>query len=819
MKVVIVESPAKAKTINKYLGDEFKVIASMGHVRDLTAKTGSVDVDHDFAMTWEISGRAEKTLKEIGQLVSCADELILATDPDREGEAIAWHVLQVLQLRKVLSPNIPVKRVVFHEITASAIREAVNNPRTLDHHLIDAYLARRALDYLVGFTLSPVLWRKLPGSKSAGRVQSVALRLITEREIEIESFRSQEYWTVEADLAGASEKVFLSKLTHLHGKKLDKFSLTTAQQAQEASELVQEGQFRISSVEKKETQRHPTAPFTTSTVQQEAARKLGFSTTRTMRTAQQLYEGVDLGEGERTGIITYMRTDSVNLAQEAVTSIRAFVGDTFGSTYVSPQPRLYKSKAKNTQEAHEAIRPTDVSRQPDALRAFLNADQHKLYALIWKRTVACQMATAIFDQVIVDAENASKTAILHASGSTLKFDGFLKVYQEGKDDEEDTAESDRRLPPLEVGESVTVHAVRPLQHFTAPPPRYTEASMVKQMEELGIGRPSTYSAILQTLQDRDYVLLEKKRFSCKDRGRIVIAFLTNFFAKYVEYGFTADMEESLDAVSNGTVAWKDLLGDFWVAFKNAIDQTQDLTMTEVIDRLDHELELMLFPQIREEPNARQCTQCSDGRLGLKLGRYGAFIGCTNYPTCGYTRKLILGGSEEGDTESAPEATEAFETRDLGVDPQTGDKVTLRKGPYGFYFQWGEATKGARTKPRRMALPAGQNPHEVDLTVALAVPQFPKVLGAHPVTGDEVSVGAGRFGPYVKYLGKYTSVKGGTPIETLSLDEAVEILNQKKEAPPRTAATVSKTASKATSKPAAKKAPAESTPRKRAPRKA
>lgn len=601
-----------------------------------------------------------------------------------------------------------------------------------------------------------------------------------DREIEIESFKSKEYWTIETSAIGSAEKSFKARLSNLEGKKLSKFDINNEKDAKNAAEIIKNGSFSAIKIDKKESKRNPTPPFTTSTLQQEAARKLGFSTTRTMRTAQYLYEGIDLGEGERTGIITYMRTDSVNLASEAIDATRIFVKDTFGDLYIPEKPRLYKGKSKNSQEAHEAIRPTDSSRQPDEIKRFLDADQFKLYKLIWKRMVACQMSTAVFDQVAVDIGSDDKKAILRANGSTLKFDGFLKVYKEGKDDEPEEND-ENTLPKIEEGESIKISEIYPNQHFTAPPPRYTEASMVKKMEELGIGRPSTYSSILKTLQDRDYVILDKKRFFPKDRGRIVVAFLLNYFHKYVEYGFTAEMEERLDEVSNGDINWKGLMNDFWSNFNNSIDQTKDLTITEVIEKLDDDLDSMLFPSEEDEKDnkdLRKCIKCNDGRLGLKLGRYGAFIGCSNYPECQHTRKLSPLSEESNDSEGKEDSPAQFETKELGEDPKTGDVITFRKGPYGFYFQWGEAVKGSKKKPKRVSLPKDKKVEDVNLEMALSLTAFPKELGEHPETGDEVSVGVGRYGPYIKYQNKYTSVKG-EDILIMSLDQAVEFLKQKK----------------------------------------
>src|SRR5215475_10686593 len=681
MNVVIVESPAKAKTINKYLGPGYQVIASFGHVRDLPPKDGSVRPDSDFDMDWEVDKKAEGRLKEIAQAVKSADRLILATDPDREGEAISWHIAEELQRRKALG-DIDVKRVVFNEVTKSAVLDAMKNPRELNRELVDAYLARRALDYLVGFTLSPVLWRKLPGSKSAGRVQSVALRLICEREAEIEAFKPREYWTIEAVFKTEAGDEFKTRLTHLDGKKLDKFDLPTQQAAEAAVARIMAGApFHVASVERKTTKRHPYSPFTTSTLQQEASRKIGLSASRTMRIAQRLYEGVNLG-GETVGLITYMRTDGVALSDEAIASCRYYIDRVYGMKYLPETPRVYKSPAKNAQEAHEAIRPTDMNRRPQDVARYLEPDEQKLYELVWKRTLASQMESAVLDQVAVDVSGGAGGVTLRATGSVIVFDGFLTLYQEDRDDPAEDEESGGRLPNLTEGQPVTRESVTPEQHFTQPPPRYSEASLVKRLEELGIGRPSTYASIIQVLQDRKYVRLEKRRFIPEDRGRLVTAFLTSFFERYVQYNFTAELEEQLDDISGGRIDWKKVLHNFWAAFSEAVNGTKDLSITQVIDTLDEELGPHFFPANDNGTNVRLCPNCKKGRLGLRLGRFGAFIGCSNYPECRYTRRLGVDGNGNGAELEGPKL--------LGADPATGLPVTLRHGPYGVYVQLGDS---------------------------------------------------------------------------------------------------------------------------------
>ncbi|WP_193188076.1 type I DNA topoisomerase [Nisaea sediminum] len=769
MKIVVVESPAKAKTINKYLGSDYKVLASYGHIRDLPSKDGSVDPDADFAMVWEAQPRAEKQIKEIASAVKGAERLYLATDPDREGEAISWHVQNVLTDRKALK-GVDVKRVVFNEITKRAVLDAIDNPRDLDQDLVDAYLARRALDYLVGFTLSPVLWRKLPGSRSAGRVQSVALRLICEREAEIEAFRTDEYWTIDAQFRTKERKNFTARLTHLDGTKLDKLSIGTEAAAKEAVARVEGGAYSVRSLEKKQTKRNPYPPFTTSTLQQEASRKLGFGASRTMQIAQKLYEGIDLG-GETVGLITYMRTDGVQLSQEAVFAIRDDIGKNFGDRYLPNSPRMYKNKSKNAQEAHEAIRPTDVRRHPKQMAAHLDKDMLRLYELIWKRTVACQMASAELDQTTAIIGAADNRAEFRATGSIVTFDGFLKLYQETRDDPtQDDDENDRLLPPMAEREALAHDKTMPEQHFTQPPPRYSEASLVKKMEELGIGRPSTYASILQVLQDRNYVRLDKRRFIPEDRGRLVTTFLSNFFTRYVQYNFTAEMEDALDNIAEGTVAWKKVLQDFWKAFREAVDNTKELKISDVLNALDEELGPHFFPVDENGASVRTCPTCGQGRLGLKLGKFGAFIGCSNYPECKYTRQMTQAGdgSEDGtaDLANGPKI--------LGQDPATGLDVSLRKGPYGTYVQLGEKTDD-NPKPKRASLTKGMNPADVTLEPALALLALPREVGPDPESGEIILAGIGRYGPYLKIGSTYISIPAGDDVLTIGINRAVDLI--------------------------------------------
>jgi DNA topoisomerase I len=767
--VVVVESPAKAKTINRYLGGGYTVLASLGHVRDLPPKDGSVRPDHDFEMDWESDARGEKQVGAIAKALKGARTLYLATDPDREGEAISWHVRAMLADRKALK-GVDVRRITFNEITRSAIRAAIAKPRDLDQPLIEAYLARRALDYLVGFTLSPVLWRKLPGSRSAGRVQSVALRLICEREAEIEVFRPREYWTVEAEFITPAGAPFTARLTHLNGKRLEQFDLNNESLALAAKTAVEAGTFTVGSVEKKRVKRNPPPPFTTSTLQQEASRKLGFGAQQTMRVAQQLYEGVDIG-GETIGLITYMRTDGVQMAREAVDAIRHHVGGVYGPDYLPPAPREYQTRVKNAQEAHEAIRPTDASLTPDQVANDLSADQRRLYELIWKRAVASQMQSAELDQVTVEVTDG-KGLKLRATGSIVAFDGFLKLYRE---DTDDAAEDDdnRMLPPMAERDPLKRGEVQALQHFTQPPPRYSEASLVKKLEELGIGRPSTYASILSVLQDRKYVRLEKRRFIPEDRGRLVTAFLVSFFEHYVDTGFTASMEEKLDDIADGHVDWRAMLRDFWAEFSAAVGQTKDLKISDVISALDEELGPHFFPPREDGSDPRACPACANGRLGLKLGRYGSFIGCSNYPNCQYTRRLAIeSGEDTGETLKEG-------VRVLGEHPETGEEITVRRGPYGLYVQLGENGEDKKApKPRRTSLPRGMDGEQMTMEQAIGLLSLPRLVGVHPETKEKIEAGIGRFGPYVRMGAVFASMDRDDDVLSLGINRAVDLLAKK-----------------------------------------
>jgi len=761
MPVVVVESPAKAKTINKYLGSDYTVLASYGHVRDLPPKDGSVDPDHDFEMTWEVGNDSRKHVKAIADALKDDDALILATDPDREGEAISWHLQEALTKRRAIKKSTAVSRVTFNAITKSAVAEAMKNPRQVDTPLVEAYLARRALDYLVGFKLSPVLWRKLPGARSAGRVQSVCLRLIVEREMEIEAFNPQEYWTVKALLKTPRGQEFEARLVTLAGDKLDKFDLSNSTQAEMAVQAIQSRDLKVSAVEAKPANRNPSAPFMTSTLQQEASRKFGMGARQTMNAAQRLYEA---------GHITYMRTDGIDMAPEAVMATRDAIKERYGDDYVPNSPRMYKNKAKNAQEAHECIRPTDMRRDAPSLR-LTDADQRKLYDLIWKRTIACQMAAARLERTTVDIISDDGQVGLRANGQVVLFDGFMKVYEEGRDDVVD--DDDKRLPQLMQGDKTAKRDIQPEQHFTQPPPRYTEATLVKRMEELGIGRPSTYASVITTIQDREYVRKDKNRLFPEDKGRIVTIFLLNFFRKYVGYEFTAQLEEQLDNVSAGDENYKDVLGHFWRDFSTAIAETSELRITEVLDVLDDALAPQLYPPREDGSDPRICPKCGAGQLHLKTSRTGGFVGCGNYPECTYTRP-IAGEGAEGDE------------RVLGED--NGDEIHLKSGRFGPYVQRGEPTPENK-KPPRASLPKGWSKDDMDLEKALTLLSLPREIGMHP-EGGMITSNFGRFGPYVMHQlpdeakPVYANVKDPNDVFEIGMNRAVEILAEKRANPGR-----------------------------------
>ena len=761
MNVLIVESPSKAKSINKYLGSDFKVLASVGHVRDLSAKNDAIDTENDFQMKWETSDRGKKVIKEITDAAKKSENLYLATDPDREGEAIAWHVEKLLRDNSSLS-KLNIHRVTFNEITKNAVLDSLKEPREIDENLVNAYLARRALDFLVGFTLSPVLWRKLPGSKSAGRVQSVALRIISERELEIEKFIPQEYWSLQGEFRNKEDKIINSRLTVYDGNKVDKLDIKNESEATKIFNDIKNSTFTVGNITKKEARRNPYPAFTTSTMQIESSRKLGLSASQTMRTAQRLYEGTDI-KGETTGLITYMRTDSVVMSKEAINQVRGFVTDNYGANYLPEAPRVYKSKAKNAQEAHECIRPTNIYLTPKDIKQYITLEEYKLYEIIWQRAVSSQMASAVLDQVAVDITNEDKKIVLRANGSTIKFPGMYKVYQEAKDDDKDE-EKETILPSMSEGESLNLKEVEKTQHFTSPPPRYTEASLVKKLEELGIGRPSTYASIIKVLQDRDYVILDKKRFNPHDRGRIVSIFLEKYFNQYVEYDFTADLENQLDEISDGKLDWKEVLRKFWETFKQLCDETVGKSNREVIDVLDEALGPHFFPPNGADEK-RKCPTCDNGRLGIKVGKFGGFIGCSNYPDCKYTVQFNQLNDKDGAALSGP--------KEIGIYPETGEMITLRKGPYGFYMQVGEGTK--EKKPKRVSIPKNFEPDEIGLNTAIQLLGLPRKLGFHPETNKTVSAGIGMYGPYILHDKKYKALEKTDNILDIELERAIELI--------------------------------------------
>jgi DNA topoisomerase-1 len=782
MKLLVVESPSKAKTINQYLGKDFIVISSYGHIRALPSEEGSVMPDQDFAMHFEILEKSKRNVDEIIKKYKSCNELLLATDPDREGEAISWHLLEALKEKKVYDSKIPIKRVVFNEITKQAVLDAVAHPREINQDLVEAQQARQALDYLVGFTLSPVLWRKLPGSRSAGRVQSVALRIISDREEEIESFKSEEYWTIEAEFATEDKKKILTKLVQYQGQKLEKFSINNAQLANEAVEKLITSKYSVLSVEKKEVKRQPPPPFTTSTMLQEASRKLGFSAKKTSKLAQDLYEGIEV-EGKTTGLITYMRTDSVHISSQALDASRKFISSYFGKDYLPEKARFFKNKTKNAQEAHEAIRPTDMNLLPEKAKNSLSLDHYKLYSLIWRRMMASQMSNALLDSVTLDIADVSGQDIFRATGSTIKFDGFLKLYIKEKEEGSEAKEEEAILPSVKIGELVETIEIRPDQHFTEPPPRYTEASLVKKLEELGIGRPSTYPSIIAVLQDRGYVVLERKRFAAVPKGRIVSAFLTSFFEKYVEYDFTAKLEDQLDDISTGEASSKSVLKDFWVPFKTRIDEVLLIRGSEILEKMEGKLNAYLY-----KGEAHKCTECNVGEMRLKNGRFGPFLGCSNYPNCKHIQRIPdMTNFEEVNEEKA--STSALHLpHQIGVD-ESGKIYTIKSGPYGIYL---EALKDKDIK--RVKLPRNRSLETIDLNYAVVLASMPRLVGVSEEFGP-IKASFGRFGPFVEFSGKYVSIKGHDPV-SINLEEAEQMIREKASKPERTKAKKSASTTKA-----------------------
>ena len=763
MNLVIVESPAKAKTINKYLGNNYNVLASFGHVRDLPSKNGSVDPENDFSFEWEVSNTSKKHIKEIYDAAESSSNIFLATDPDREGEAIAWHIIELLNKKK-LTKDKSIKRVVFSEITKSAVKNGIDNPRELDHSLVDAYLARRALDYLFGFSLSPVLWRKLPGAKSAGRVQSVALRLICEREVEIESFDPQEYWKIKANLEVVDNNIEAS-LTHYNGEKVDKFSFKNEEDATKVAEAFKGQNFKFTDITKKPASRNPDAPFSTSTLQQTASSIFGFGASRTMQIAQRLFQGVEI-DGETTGLITYMRTDSTDLSKEAIHSYRDFIQKNFNSSYLPEEIRSFKSKkAKNAQEAHEGIRPTDILRKPEEMKKYLDEDGFKLYNLIWKRSLASQMSSASFERTAISISSENETIKLRANGSIQTFDGFLNIYSEFNKKpetiESEDNEDDKDLPSITLNDSIDNVKPASSQHYTLPPPRYSEATLVKKLEELGIGRPSTYASIISVLKMRNYVEVEKNRFVPEDRAILITGFLKGFFSKYIDYEFTAEMEESLDEITSGTINWKEFLDKFWKNFSSNIGEVTDLRITNVLDHLNESLKNHIFVEAEGKDITRECPTCS-GQLSLKVSRFGAFVGCSNYPECKFTRPI-----------SPKKMKEVVEDKVLGIDEETKKEIKLLSGRFGPYIQLGD--NDTKDKPKRSSVPKGIPAAEIDLAKANYLLSLPREIGLHPESGEMITINYGRYGGYLSCAEKNASLEDISEFFEIGINRAVSLL--------------------------------------------
>ena len=775
MNLVIVESPAKAKTINKYLGKDYLVLASYGHIRDLPSKNGSVDPDNKFQMEWEIDSFSKKYLKEITNAAEDSDKIILATDPDREGEAIAWHVKEVLDKKKLLNGK-HLERVVFNEITKKAILDAIKNPREIHLPLVEAYLARRALDYLVGFNISPILWTKLPGSKSAGRVQSVALKLITEREKEIELFNPEEYWTLTSDFTNKDNKNILSKLSLFNGEKIEKFSFKNKEEIQKAIDVINKTKFKIADVNTKLFRRNPLAPFTTSTLQQTASGRFGFGASRTMQIAQRLYQGIDI-EGETTGLITYMRTDGTNISKEAIDDFRKFITNDYGDKYLPESPNSYAGKkAKNAQEAHEAIRPTDVRRKPSDIKKYVNADQLKLYELIWSRALSSQMTPAEFDRNTIIISSNDNKINFRASGSVVKFDGFLKIYQVQETDDD----AKNILPDVKVGEEINILKLNDEQHFTDPPPRYSEASLVKKMEELGIGRPSTYASIISVLSTRNYVELINKRFNPTDRGKLISAFLEKLFSKYVDYNFTADLENQLDEITSGKIEWVQVLNNFWKDFYENVGKVKEKRTREVLDLLNESLGALIFERDDKDAIDRKCKLCSSGELSLKNSfRGGAFIGCSNYPECKFTRPLSKA--------KAAAQYNLAEPKLLGQN-ENGKDIYLKNGRFGPYLQYEKEKEELEVKKKRgrkkktenehlknVSIPKGIDIDSIDLDKAKYLCSLPKILGQHPENKQDITLNSGRFGPYLKCENKSARLENVEDLFSIGINRAITLI--------------------------------------------
>jgi DNA topoisomerase-1 len=773
MNLVIVESPSKAKIINKYLGKDYNVIASFGHIRQLPSKKGSVEPDKDFLMHFQVPPASDKHVNNIVNAAKKATSIILATDPDREGEAISWHVIEVLREKKIIDEKFPIKRIAFSEISKKSVNDAIKNPRNVDLALVEAQKARQALDYLVGFTLSPLLWKRLPSCKSAGRVQSVALRLICEREEQIEKFISEEFWDITINFLSSGNEKFQSKLTHINGEKLEKFSIKDSSTANQIANDIKLNEFFVSSIEKKKQKRNPYPPFITSTLQQEAARKLGFTAKKTMQVAQKLYEGISV-EGEVTSLITYMRTDGVTLSSDAINSARSYIESNLGKKYLPKEPNIYVSKTKNAQEAHEAIRPVNITITPKDLQGKIENDFYKLYDLIWKRTVVCQMSPVEIDIVIANIASINSKYLSKSTGSTIVFDGFYKIYkEEASDDQKD--DSQNILPPLAENEKLELISPESCQHFTEAPPRYNEASLIKKLEELGIGRPSTYASLISVIQDRNYVKLEKKRFYPDERGRILNAFLVAYFTKYVEYNFTASLEDDLDKIASNELKWKDLLKSFWQDFYQTIELTSERDSKSIIETVENALEYHLFPK-KEGNDTRKCIECADGILGLKLGKFGAFLACSNYPVCKHTKQII----EQELLEK--ENSEKNQDNILILGKEDNLDITLRQGPYGPYIQKGEAE--GKLKPKRVSIPPFLKDKPIDFTIAKQLLSLPILIGLHPEDKKEIKIGIGKFGPYIHHDSKFTAIPKAYSAFEIKIENAIEIIESKKNKRPK-----------------------------------
>ncbi|WP_075535948.1 type I DNA topoisomerase [Candidatus Pelagibacter communis] len=783
MNLVIVESPAKAKTINKYLGDNYTVLASYGHIRDLPSKNGSVDPDQNFKMEWEVDSFSKKYLKEITDAAKDSSKIILATDPDREGEAIAWHVKEYLDEKKLLKDK-EIERVVFNEITKKAVTHGIENPRQIEPLLVDAYMARRALDYLVGFNISPILWTKLPGSKSAGRVQSVALKLITEREHEIELFKPEEFWTLSINFQDKNKSKITASISQLDGEKIEKFSFKNKEEIEKAISNIQTKIFNITDISSKVVSRNPSGPFTTSTLQQVASSRLGFGASRTMQIAQKLYQGIEI-EGDTVGLITYMRTDGTNLSADAVSDFRNFIKKEYGNEYLPENPNNYSGKkAKNAQEAHEAIRPTDINRNPDAVKKYLSSDQQKLYSLIWSRALSSQMETAKFDRNTITIESEDGKTICKSSGSVLKFDGFLKVYSnQSKDDDEQI------LPEMSKG-SINIEALVDEQHFTQPPPRYSEASLVKKLEELGIGRPSTYASIISTIANRGYAEIVNKRFYPTDRGKLISAFLEKLFSKYVDYNFTAGLEDQLDEITSGKESWLKVLEMFWKDFNSNVTEVKEKRTREVLDLLNESLGALIFDTDKEGKIVRKCQLCDTGSLSLKNSfRGGAFIGCSNYPECKFTRPLSKA--------KAAAQSQLAEPKFLGKH-ENGNNIFLKNGRFGPYLQYEKVLeenieeekpkKRKKTKKKKpevnellknVSIPKGIELESIDIDKAKFLCSLPISLGVNPENQKEITLNTGRFGPYLKCENKSARLENVEEIFSIGLNRAITLIAEAK----------------------------------------